>query len=29
MVIGFFPASEKDWERQALKRLEELKRTTK
>jgi hypothetical protein len=29
MAIGFFPASEKDWERQALKRLEELKRTTK
>ena len=29
MAIGFFPASEKDWERQALKRLEELKRPTK
>lgn len=29
MVIGFFPASEKDWEQQALIRLEELKRPTK
>ena len=29
MAIGFFPTSEKDWERQALKRLEELKHTTK
>ena len=29
MVIGFFPASEKDWEQQALIRLEELKHPTK